>query len=343
MDLSNYKYIAEIQGVALVDIVLRNNKGEVPIKEIKANFVIDLKKSEFEIRPDETSLKSLRLHYFRSPHILTGNIGKKQKSVVKSYYPDKFKYIHGIDSNKIPFTLLDCCFYPLNMPETKFNIVWNNIIIGQHIEDEDSCFVDRVKCVLEDTTGKYRYSVEGNTYNIMADKITVKTYIGTLRDEENNKTYLKDIVELTSTDPISLKEIKEHFYSLLGMYSLFVGCIPEIVDMRFFCGESTEFVYATYHDILFSSNNKGRLEKCLLLTDSQNFSAAYEKWNGFTQKNPFVFNMFRFALGGRDSFMETRAVLFIQCLEGYFTTHHEHEISRKEKSKFNKQRKPFSK
>ncbi|MCL2052128.1 MAG: hypothetical protein FWG91_10445 [Lachnospiraceae bacterium] len=309
MSKSNSRYMTEIQGGTLVDIVFRNKSGEMQIEKINANFTIDLKKDKFEICPDDTLLKAFIMHYYYNPCVLSVSLVREFK-----HYSYEFEYIHGLDNNDIPFTLLDCSVYP---SDKRINIVWNNIIIGQHIKDEDTYFVDRMKGEVNYTKGNFSYNIKKNTYDIASGSITVNTY-----SKEK-----KDFFELVSTSPISLKEMKDCFNSLLKMYSLFVGYIPIIIEMRFFCGEPTEFVYATYHDILFSSNSKGGNGKCLHLLDSQNFSAAYEK---FTQKNPIVFKMFRNALDGRDLMMESKAVILIQCLEGYFSTHHEKELLKPE-------------
>ncbi|MCL2047303.1 MAG: hypothetical protein FWG87_01130 [Defluviitaleaceae bacterium] len=304
MSLSEYNHLTEIQGCTLLNIVSNKNV------RLDADFKIDLKTSSFDVsieNLDDTSRLCFARYFW---------LGDARKS----------EYIYCIDNNNIPFTLFDCRVH-LSLSLNKISIWWSNIIIGVHILDKDTCMVDKLSCVIDNSVWTYRAGAGVREYKIMSDTITVKTS-------------LRDIFEITSAAPLSFSEMKKHFNSLLEMYSLWIGHIPQIKEMRVFCGEDTEFIYATHHDILFSSHSKRGYPKYLELSNSNDFSSAYDKWYAMQNKNPYVFNMFRLALDGRDMFEELRVNILIQCLEGYIGTHYKKKV--KSKGKVTLERKIFS-
>jgi len=320
MNLSEYKYLTEIHGVALVDLLL----GNTAIDRLNADFKIDLNKSGFDISAIDFSDDSVNVleRCFFSASII------------------RINYLYGVDNNNIPFTLYDCyisplctdcCISSLYIPLTGIHIVWNDIIIGKHIPDKNAYEVNRLLCVVEragyqDLVGKFEYQISSS-------KITVRT------DYSNGNTFDGVLFELSSDIAISFKEMKETLHGLLEMYSLLAGHLPKMKDIRIY-NDSREIIYHTYHDILFSKNSKIIFNKRLHIDlgikptdsieyyDGSIFGTAYDKWVEVCNSNPYVFNMFRNALDGRDLMQESRASMLIQCLEGYFNTQHKDELVR---------------
>lgn len=305
----NYKYLTEIHGIALVDISM----GGLKIDKLNTDFRIDLKGRQFDFSVEHfDKINELDNYLF-----IKDDVGKAD-------------YIYGIDENDIPFTVFNCCICHLQFPVKTMRIVWNDIIIGQHIPSKDDCFVSKMQCVVEDSKNHYKVSVGKHEYTIELDTIAVKTEWSRLPDEENDRIILNGtLFELISDNPISFVKMKECFFRILEMYSLWIGYFPEIKDMRF-CNNSDEIIYANHHPVHFSAHNNVSLDRRLFPHDkyNKNYAIQYENWVKIREKNIPVFTMFEYALNGRDTIHEARTSILIQCLEGYFNTHHKDELTR---------------
>ena len=266
MDLSEYTYLTEINGIALVCITLGNTK----IDKLDVDFCINLNERQFDFDVEKFIYDNIPLYnYYLGIDI---NL-------------DKADYIFGIDANNVPFTLYDCQFCPLNSPLKTMRIVWNNIIVGQHISSKEDCRVNKLRCVVEDSKNNYRLSVGKAEYSIESETILVNTNWSELPDEKNNRIVFNGtLFELSSKTLIPFEKMKASFERLLEVYFLWIGYFPEIKDMKFF-NESGEFIYAEHsRGLHFSKSSNVNLNRRLFPVDSKNYASPYEKWVDIREK-----------------------------------------------------------
>jgi len=307
MELSSYKYLTELQGIALVDISM----GGLKIDKLSTTFRIDLNQRQFDFSIEHFD----KINELGDCFFIKDDIGKAD-------------YIYGTDENNIPFTVFNCSICPLQAPVKTMRIVWNDIIIGKHIPKKEDYLVCKMQCVVEDSKNHYRASVGKHEYKIESGTISVKTGWSRLPDEENNRIIFNGtLFELISDTPISFVKMKDCFFRILEMYSLWIGYFPEIKDMRF-CNHSDEIIYANHHSIHFSTHNNVSLDRRLFPHDkhNKNYSCQYENWAKIREKNIPVFVMFGNALNGQDIIHQARTATLIQCIEGYFNTHHKDKL-----------------
>ncbi|MCL2854951.1 MAG: hypothetical protein FWE21_04965 [Defluviitaleaceae bacterium] len=299
----DYVYLTEIQGIALIRLAL----GSETIERLDIDFTINLKERQFDFNVEKSGyIDMLDMHYLRK------------------YDADEADFVYGFDVNNIPFTLYGCSICHLNAPLKEMRIVWNGIIIGKHISSKSDCYVINMKCIVEDAKNQYRNSVGRSEYKICSDMICVKTEWSSIKDGERKNNGA--MFELTPMSPMSFEKIKDCFFTLLEMYFMWIGYFPEIKDMRFFDGED-EFIYAEHSKGIHQSKKSAiHIERRLFLENMDNFSDKFDKWFSMRVENIPVFTVFLNVLYSRDMFEEVKTSTLIQCLEGYFTTHHDKEM-----------------
>jgi len=301
MSQLEYAYLTELQGVALINITF----GSKTIDRMDVDFKVDLKHSEFDFNVESSNYIDVLDMYF-----------------LRKDEADQMDYIYGIDTNNIPFTLYGCSVCHLNFPLKEMRIVWNSVIIGKHLPSKSNCSVVKMKCIVEDVKKQYRLSVGKAEYAIKAETIKVKTNWSALPDGKFNGVAF----ELTCETPILFEKMKDAFFNLLEMHFLWIGHFPEVKDMRFCDGES-EFIYAEHSKGIYQSEKSiVNLERRLFLENMDNFSDKFDKWAVMRARNIPVFTVFLNVLYSRDMFEEVKTSTLIQCLEGYFNTHHDSDM-----------------
>lgn len=292
---------SKICGIAFCNIVLGGNT----ISRMNINFVIDLKAREFDFNVENiTGCEFFDYYYFSKDDA------------------DRVDFIFGIDANDIPFTLYGCSICHLNFPVKQMRIVWNSIIIGKHIPIKSDYTVKKLRCIVEDSKKKYRLSVGRNEYKIASNTITVKTDWSRAEGGKFNGV----VFELFSETSIQLEKMEEFFYRLLEMHFFWIGYFPEIKEMRY-SGETEDLIYAEHTKGIHQSKSSNvSLERRMFLKNMDNFSDKFDKWVVMRSENIPVFTVFQNGLYSRDMFEEVKTSTLIQCLEGYFTTHHKSKM-----------------
>ena len=271
VDLSEYKYLTEIQGAKLSNIKL----GESIIPDLVVDFKVNLKENYFD---------------FSTENLSNAQINSLYNYHIKVIIVDEARYIYCIDENNIPFTIYDCMIHPLsNKVIETMRITWNSIVFGQHISNIDDCHVNELQCVVEDMRESYTKKIRNATYNIEKGSIAVKTSWSYLPCE-GLKVPNGVLFELTSNQPIELEKMRESFNRSLEVYFLWIGHFPEIKDMRFY-NEEGEFVYINNSKGLhYSTKINVNKSRQLLFKDLGDYSLQYDKWVKRREKILFAIN-----------------------------------------------------
>lgn len=242
---------------------------------------------------------------------------------------EKKEFIYCKDVNGKLFTLLDCEIIPNDIFLNKFTIVWNKMIYGCHIENEEALNVKKIECIINDERIHCNMVIGNNNYKIENGEIEVNTDRNSVVENSINKV-LGSRICLKSEKIMPFNRFYKAFQNLICMYYFYIGFFPSKIQVKSEYNEEEIIVYSANRSVC-NTSNKFKNFNNIISYEKEDLSVCYEKWVKLYEKNKFVFNMFFNAQFIEEAFAEVVTFSFIQCLESFYSS--SYNVKKFEKTK----------
>lgn len=293
------------------------------IKEIQGSSILNFKWGKETIDLEEKFLINVRESKFRFE---CKNNLEFLENIEHRFFDDCIEepFLYCYDEDHNPFTLLGCYAWTNELPLKSISISWERLIYGAHISNENTMYIKKLSCIVENDKISYRCSALSTNCDIQFGKISLE--VGLNHFDENKFYGIR--FDLYPNEKMSFNEIKESLYRTLEIYFLYIGYFANIKEIKVIHDEN-ELIYFTSSESIYKSIDKNvELIKNLHPVDFTNISKQYDSWIEIRKANIPVITMFINALNNKDNYIEVNTSILIQCLEGYFRTHHGKKLER---------------
>lgn len=233
-----------------------------------------------------------------------------------------------VDENGAPFTLYDCWISLKKLrgeknTKTIWIISWNRYLFGHHVQNESDENIVLAEYIIETEMGKptYRMFIGKNEFWVHDDTVHIKTDW----NQENTK-FSGVIIYVEMKTPIGIKDVENIVLRLLEIFFLRVGFFPKIEKRKMWTEDDKTFLYfKEFAAYTKTAKRNITLERSLEIIN-RDYSSIYEKWWNIREKEVVTFNLFAYLTADNSPVIEMPIATCIQCLAGYFGTHHQNVL-----------------
>ena len=243
---------------------------------------------------------------------------------------DSFRvdYLFCVDENDAPFTLYDCWISLKELSgkgntKTIWLISWNRALLGLHVENESDENIVSAEYIIETETGNptYRMFIGKNEFWLHDDSVHIKTGW----NQENSK-FNGVIICVDLKTPMGIKDVEKIVLRLLEIYFLRVGFFPKIEKRKMWTEDGKTFLYWKEFAAYAKTAKRNITLRRTLEINNRDYSLIYEKWWNIREREVVTFNLFAYLTTDNSPVIEIPIATCIQCLEGYFGTHHQNVL-----------------
>lgn len=226
------------------------------------------------------------------------------------------KIICYTKTNK-PITLLDCSIAPTTSKKTNFQIVYNNIIIGEKVESLNDIKIKNLHINVKHPKLNYHIWIGKDAYFIDNNFIKVETKRNEKRQGSVTKINGVKFI-LKSKKMVDYFYLSESFFRLLIIYYFYIGYFPKEYEIYFYKnGRKVEI--KNPNDTIFKTSSKYVTIEKVMCNDKLNYGIAYDEFSKIYEINKMLFHLYFSINYNEDNFEEIRTFNYIQCLESLFT------------------------
>lgn len=237
-------------------------------------------------------------------------------------------YLFCVDENDAPFTLYDCWISLKKLSgkgntKTIWLISWNRALLGLHVETESDENIVSAEYIVETETGgpTYRMFIEKNEFWVHDDTVHIK-----MDWNQENTKYNGVIICVDLKTPKRTNDVEKIVLRLLEIFFLRVGFFPKIEKRKMWTKDNKTFLYWEEFAAYAKTAKRNITLERRLEINNRNYSSIYEKWWNIREKEFVTFNLFAYLTADNSPIIEMPIATCIQCLEGYFTIHHQNAL-----------------
>ena len=231
--------------------------------------------------------------------------------------PDKIEKIICYTKTNKPITLLDCSIAPTTSKKTNFQIVYNNMIIGEKVESLNDIKIKNLHINVKHPKLNYHIWIGKDAYFIDNNFIKVETKRNEKRQGSVTKRNGVKFI-LKSKKMVDYYYLNESFFKLLIIYYFYIGYFPNEYEIYFYNnGRKVEIINP--NDTIFKTSSKYVTIEKVMYNDKLNYGIAYDEFSKIYKMNKMLFHLYFSINYNEDNFEEIRTFNYIQCLESLFT------------------------